>query len=40
MIKCKACRSFCVFFRNEFNKFNNTEARMFDNNLSHDIEIN
>ena len=40
MIKCKARQSFYIFFRNEFNKFNNTEAQMFDNNLSHDIEIN
>ena len=29
-IKCEACRAFYLFFRNEFNKFNNTRARMLD----------
>ena len=29
-IKCEACRAFYHFFRNEFNKFNNTRARMLD----------
>ena len=29
-IKCEACRAFYLFFRNEFNKFNNTIARMLD----------
>ena len=28
VIKCEACRAFYRFFRNEFNKFNNTGARM------------
>ena len=28
-IKCEACRAFYLF-RNEFNKFNNTRARMLD----------
>ena len=27
-IKCEACRAFYLFFRNEFDKFNNTGARM------------
>ena len=26
----KACRAFYLFLRNEFNKFNNTRARMLD----------
>ena len=29
-IKCEACRAFNLFFRSEFNKFNNTRARMLD----------
>ena len=29
-IKCEACRAFYLFLRNEFNKFNNTGARMLD----------
>ena len=29
-IKCEACRAFYLLFRNEFNKFNNTRARMLD----------
>ena len=29
-IKCEACRVFYLFFPNEFNKFNNTRARMLD----------
>ena len=29
-IKCEACRAFYIFFRNEFNKFNNTRARILD----------
>ena len=29
-IKCEACRAFYLFFRNEFNKFNKTRARMLD----------
>ena len=29
-IKCEACRAFCLFFRNEFNKFKSTRARMLD----------
>ena len=29
-VKCKACRGSYHFFRNEFNKFNNTIARMLD----------
>ena len=29
-IKCEACRAFYLFFRNEFNKFNNTRSRMLD----------
>ena len=29
-IKCEACRAFYLFFRNEFNKFNNTRVRMLD----------
>ena len=29
-IKCEACRAFYLFFCNEFNKFNNTRARMLD----------
>ena len=29
-IKCEACRAFYLFFRNEFNIFNNTRARMID----------
>ena len=29
-IKCEACRAFSLFFRNEFNKFNKTRARMLD----------
>ena len=28
-IKCEACQAFSLF-RNEFNKFNNTRARMLD----------
>ena len=28
--KCEACRAFYLFFRNEFNKFDNTGARMLD----------
>ena len=28
VIKCEACRAFCRFFRNEFNEFNNTGARI------------
>ena len=28
-VKCEACRAFSLF-RNEFNKFNNTRARMLD----------
>ena len=28
-IKCEACRTFYLFYRNEFNKFNNTGARMY-----------
>ena len=28
--KCKACLAFYYFFRIEFNKFNNTRARMLD----------
>ena len=30
VIKCEACRAFYHFFCNEFNKFNNTGARMLD----------
>ena len=30
MTKCEACRTFFLFFPKEFNKFNNTEARMLD----------
>ena len=30
MIKCEAFREFYLFFRNQFNKFNNTRARMLD----------
>ena len=30
VIKCEACRTFYLFFRSEFNKFNNTSARMLD----------
>ena len=30
VIKCEACRAFYIFFRNEFNKFNNTGARTLD----------
>ena len=30
MIKCEACRVILSLFRNEFNKFNNTGARMLD----------
>ena len=26
--KCEACRAFYFFFRNEFNTFNNTRARL------------
>ena len=33
-IKCEACLAFYLFFRNEFNKFNNTRAY-----LSYDIKI-
>ena len=29
-IKCEACRAFYLFFRNEFNKVDNTGARMLD----------
>ena len=29
-IKCEACRVILSLFRNEFNKFNNTRARMLD----------
>ena len=29
-VKCEACRAFYLFFRNEFNKFNNTKARIID----------
>ena len=29
-LKYEACRAFYLFFRNEFNKFNNTKARMSD----------
>ena len=29
-IKCEACQAFLSPFRNEFNKFNNTRARMLD----------
>ena len=29
-IKCKACRAFYLFFCNEFNKSNNTRARVLD----------
>ena len=28
--KCEACRAFYIFFRNKFNKFNKTRARMLD----------
>ena len=28
--KCEVCRAFYHYFRNEFNKFNNTRARMLD----------
>ena len=28
VIKCKACRAYFNFLRNEFNKLNNTRARM------------
>ena len=31
--------SILSLFRNEFNKFNNTRARMLDSNLSYDIKI-
>ena len=34
-IKCEACRAFYLF-RNEFNKFNNTSARMLRFYLSYD----
>ena len=30
-MKCEACRAFYLFFRNEFNKFNNTRENMLDN---------
>ena len=30
VIKCEACRAFYHFFRDEFNKFNNTRTRMLD----------
>ena len=26
--KCEACRAFYLFYRNDFDKFNNTGARM------------
>ena len=29
-IKCEACQAFYLFFCNEFNKFNNSGARMLD----------
>ena len=29
-IKCEACRAFYLFFRNEFDKLNNTRGRMLD----------
>ena len=29
-IKCEACRAFYLFYRSEFNKCNNTGARMLD----------
>ena len=29
-IKCEACQAFYPFFCKEFNKFNNTRARMLD----------
>ena len=29
-IKCQACQAVYLFFRNEFNKFNKTRARMLD----------
>ena len=29
-IKCEACRTFYLFFRNVLNIFNNTRARMLD----------
>ena len=29
-IKCEACRALFSLFRNEFDKFNNTGARMLD----------
>ena len=33
-IKCEACREFYLFSqRNEFNKFNNTRARMLDSDI-------
>ena len=38
-IKCEACGAFYLFFRNEFNKFNNTGARLLDSSLSYDIKI-
>ena len=28
--KMQSCQAFYLFFRNEFNKFNNTRARMLD----------
>ena len=29
-IKCEACQAFYLFFRNKFNKFNNTGAWILD----------
>ena len=28
VIKCEACRAFCCFFHNEFNKFDHTGTRI------------
>ena len=38
VIKCEACQAFYRFFRNEFNKFNNTEARMLDS-IYHNYDV-
>ena len=37
-IKCEVCRVTYLFFRNEFDKFNNTRVRMLDS-IFHDIKI-
>ena len=37
--KMRGLPSILSLFRNEFNKFNNTRARMLDSNLSYGIKI-